>query len=117
MLELHIHADKSGDPLEDGTWPIAGLEIIGETPEYHNFADTVVAKGIDGGYLRFEDMTLRSSEGYDRNPVLSGSAIVLDTVDGEVHYEVLESPGKYADESEPSGIRVTHEYRTRLQEG
>lgn len=131
MLELHKIADKSGDQppthpetilLEDGSevphpqagqitepWPLSHVELVGEAPADHNFADTFIARAMGDGYLEFTDMAVVQSDGYGRNPVLTGSEIVLHVADGDLRYRVLEPPGKY-------GERVSNEYRCELVE-
>ncbi len=118
MLELRKRADKSGPApdLEAGeSWPLARVELVGEAPAQHNFADSFVARAIADGYLEFENARVATPEGYARNPVLTGDAIVLHLSTGDLRYEVLEHPGRYVDPDEPSGYRVTHEYRCRLE--
>lgn len=114
MLELRIRADKSGKQDGDGRWPIAGVELVNDAPKEHNFADSFVSRALADGYLEFEDQETSNSDGYDRNPVISGSHIVLKLVSGDLRYKVLEAPGRYSDEDEESGYRVSHEYRARL---
>lgn len=137
MLELRVRADKSGDPLrteyrnaknqtvlnpppgsdlrEVPIWPTDGVEIKGEAPEYHNFADALVSRGITEGWLEIDGLALHSTEGYERNPVVTGDAIVLKTPSGDVRYRINEAPGKYDDDNEPSGKRVSNEYACRLE--
>lgn len=108
MLELRIRADKTGDPPEDGgRWPLSHVEIVGDAPLLHNFADSFVGKAMADGYLEFEGMAAAVTEGYSRNPVITGDVIVLRLATGDLRYEVIEHPGRYGDE-------VHHEYRCRL---
>ena len=118
MLELRKRADKTGpEPPAGEPWPLAGVELVGEAPKSHNFADTFVARAMQDGYLEFEEMSIAATEGYGRNPVVTGTAIVLHLAGGDLIYEVGEHPGRYDDAGEPSGKRVTHEYRCKLRKG
>ena len=120
MLQLRIRADKTGEQPESGRWPVDRVELAAEAPKDHNFADTFVARALADGYLEFENPRAVTSpvpegvEPYDRDPVITGDAIILRLHGGDLHYRVLEPPGKYADEAEPSGWRVSHEYQCRL---
>ena len=123
MLELRKRADRAGEPDEHGTWPLEAVELVGDAPRDHNFSDAFVARALADGYLELAEPRASSSklppdvETYSRDPVISGKEIVLHLADGDLRYKVLEHPGKYADENEPSGFRVTHEYRCRLVKG
>lgn len=148
MLQLRKLADRSGpEPArnkatgvdDDGNpilenprlahgallepWPLAGVELIGDPPTEHNFADTYVARALSDGYLTIENARPHASpvppgvQPYDRDPVLTGDEIVIKLVDGDLRYRILECPGKYPDESEFSGWRVSHEYRCKLAKG
>lgn len=99
------------------SWPLAGVVLVGPAPTEHNFSDAFVARAMEDGYLELEGMRLAWTEGYERNPVLTGDAIVLHLQGGDLRYEVLEHPGRYDDAAEPSGKRVSHEYRCRLAQG
>jgi hypothetical protein len=124
MLELRKVADKPADaPLLDldengvpkkGPWPLKHVELVGEAPANHNFADSFVAKALQDGYLSFEGMTLTQSEGYERNPVVTGKEIVLKLKGATLRYKIIEPPGRY---EEDDGPRVSHEYRCRLIRG
>lgn len=117
MLQLRIRADKTGD---GPPWPLASVELVGDAPRDHNFADSFVTKGLAGQYLSFTNPRPVASvlpadvSPYERDPVITGDEIVLHLASGELRYKVLEHPGKHADESEHSGWRVSHEYRCRL---
>jgi hypothetical protein len=120
MLELRKRADKTGDAPGPRGWPITHVELVGDAPKEHNFADKFVSKALADGYLEFTNPRARASavdngvDPYDRDPVITGDQIVLHLADGDLVYDVLEAPGKYRDEGEPSGWRVSHEYRCRL---
>lgn len=105
-------------PLREvDVWPLSHVEVIGDPPEEHNFADGFVARGMVEGWVRLDNMRLGPTEGYERGPVLTGDAVVIDTADGPLTYEIVEHPGRYPDKSEDSGFRVTHEYKCRLAGG
>lgn len=117
--EINALAEQVGveaPPVREvSVWPLAGVELVGEAPQDHGFADTFVARALTEGYASFEDMTLHTTEGYERNPVVTGSTFVLDLTTGPLRYTVVEAPGKYADEDEPSGFRISNEYRCQLE--
>lgn len=129
-LGLRKLADKSGKPPKDGKpWPLAGTVLLTDPPKRHSFSADFVAResSPDGGaWLEVEGMRLIMQSGYDRNPVVAGDAIVLHVLEGRadakkkggkltVRYKIVEPPGRYADASEPSGFRVSHEYRVELE--
>lgn len=118
MLELRKRADKTGKEPPDGeAWPLKHVELVGKAPTRHNFADTFVARALEDGYLSFKNARATSTTGYDRDPVVTGDEIVLSLKGNKLRYKVLEHPGRYSDNDEPSGFRVTHEYRCRLVKG
>lgn len=100
-------------------WPLAGVELQGEAPRDHSFADTFVARASSDGYLSFEGMRMASTEvdgvAYDRDPVVTGDAIVLDLTTGPLRYRVLEHPGRY--KRADGRVEVVHEYRCVLEPG
>lgn len=120
MLKLRKRADKTGGEesrAADGSWPLAGVELVDDAPADHAFADTFVARAIRDGYLTFDEQTVATTDvdgvPYDRDPVVTGSTIVLHLTTGELRYRVLEHPGRYRD---PDGsVRVSHEYRCKLE--
>lgn len=127
-----IGVDDEGNPilenpqLEHGayleSWPFAGVELLAPAPAEHNFADKTVARAMGDGYLTIKKPRPHSSpvppgvQPYERDPVLTGDEIVILTSSGKLRYRILECPGKYPDESECSGWRVSHEYRCELIE-
>lgn len=123
MLELRIRADKTGEPDGGGRWPIASVALVGDAPREHNFADTFVSRALADGYLEIVNPRAVSAQvpagvqPYERDPVVTGDEIVLHLASGDLRYRVREHPGKFADEDEPSGWRVSHEYRCRLVKG
>lgn len=127
MLQLRKRADKSGDPPAEGeAWPLSHVELVGDAPREHNFADTVIGRYMADGFAEFVTPRLAATEAtgedgvtraYSRNPVLTGDEIVLHLEGGDLRYRVTEHPGRYADENEPGGVRETHEYRTTLVRG
>lgn len=120
MIEFRKRADKSGERLADGSWPLAGVELVGELDDWHGFADTFVARAHRDGWLEFENPTIASTEvggiPYDRDPVVTGDVIVLKLAGGDVRYRVLEHPGRYL-EADGKTHRVTHEYACELVKG
>lgn len=114
MLELRKRADRSGEPPAEGEpWPLASVELVGKAPAVHNFADQFVARAIGDGYLEFENAGVAMTPGYERNPVVAGSAIVLHLAAGDLIYDVLEHPGRY--ERSDGTVEVHHEYRCKLR--
>lgn len=114
MLELRKRADKSGDEPEPGTaWPLQHVEVTGDLPAKHNFADTFVARAIHEGYLSVENMRIGTTVNYDRDPVITGDAFILHLVDGDVRYRIIDHPGRYADPDGGPDI-VIHEYTCEL---
>lgn len=49
MLELRKRADKSGKQNKDGSWPLTHVELVGDAPKQHNFANTFVARATADG--------------------------------------------------------------------
>jgi len=86
------------------------LRIVGEPPKRHAFSDNFVARGLQDGTLELEDPTVQVTDGYDRNPVLTGKALVLKVKGGDVRYKIVRAPGKYED-------GVSHEYQVKLDQG
>lgn len=84
---------------EVAVWPMAGIELVGDAPELHNFSDTFVGKAVADGYLSFENMSVHATEGYERNPVVTGDAIVLQLDNVRLRYGIMQPPGKYEDET------------------
>jgi hypothetical protein len=145
MLQIIKHADTSSgrrvskivqvDELEDGSpvyekrlvnpdtpgddhepWPLDRVELVGDAPKDHNFADSFVARASQDGYLEFTKPRVVSTEvdgkAYERNPVVTGDEIVLHLASGDLRYKVVEHPGRYREDD--GTHRVTHEYVTRL---
>lgn len=117
MLELRIEADTSGGEESkdsEGRWPIAHVEVVGDPPQHHNFADSIVAKGMERGFISFEGLRVETSTGYSRNPVVTGDVLVLHTKGKKLRYEIKERPGRYDDTPEDEPPREHHEYVCRL---
>lgn len=119
MLHLVKHADRSGDQLDDGSWPLSHVELIGDPPAVWGAADTFVARAAADGYLRFENMRIGTSEAggvpYPRDPVITGDSIVLELEGGDLRYRVVEHPGRYLEAD--GSIREVHEYQCELVTG
>jgi hypothetical protein len=117
MLSLRKRADKTGEPPPDGeAWPLRHVELVGDAPKDHNFADTFVTRALTDGYLSFKNPRGVASDAggvpYSRNPVVTGDEIVLALKGGKLRYRVLEPPGRYEDKD--GTVRESHEYRCRL---
>lgn len=114
---------KLVNPATPGTdhepWPLAGVELVGDAPKQHNFADSFVARALRDGYLEFKNPRAEVTEvdgvQYSRNPVVTGDEIVLNLATGKLRYRVVEPPGRYRDKD--GSVRESHEYRCRLVKG
>jgi hypothetical protein len=102
-LRVRKLADKTGEPLPDGTWPFAGLEVE-HAPKTCRVSTTWVRKGQNEGWLEVENErpVLRPSGPADDpwrgSPHVFNhvDAVVLKTIDGDVRYRVTRQPDKYA---------------------
>lgn len=111
---------KLVNPATEGNehepWPLASVELVGDAPAKHNFADSFVARAMQDGYLELANPRAEATEvdgvSYERSPVMTGDEIVLHLANGDVRYKVLEPPGRYRDDD--GSVRVSHEYRCRL---
>lgn len=87
-------------------WPLAGVEIVDEAPRYTRVPVSWVAKGRAEGWITLEGEEVVHRPG---GPVenlwgtthtfVHADALVIHTVDGDVRYEVVHQPDKYADDS------------------
>lgn len=90
-------------------WPLAGIEIV-DGPKKDSFPTSWVALGVSEGWIKLEgEEVVHRPGGPPENPwavthtFVQADAIILDTVDGEVRYEVTGQPDKYPDEKDDSG--------------
>lgn len=121
MLHLRKRADRE-KPLKDGVYALKHVELVGDAPRLHNFADTFVQRASAEGWLEFKNPRAASTETtiegrdpetktYSRGLVMTGDEIVLKLKGRDLRYTVLEHPGRYKD---GDSDRETHEYRCRL---
>lgn len=132
-LVIRKLADRSGDCLEDGSWPLAGISIV-DPPQEVSIPQDYVMAARDQGWASVEDMNVvyRSSAPLDDPTAqaphifVHATAIVFRTVDGDVRYRVVHQPDKYASDGDDDtpvtdGIysagntRVDHFYRLELE--
>lgn len=88
-------------------WPLAGVELVGDAPADHNFADILVGRAVAEGWAEFVNPTVVTTDGYERNPVVTGDQIVLHLDTGDLTYDIVDHPGRFDGE-------VHHEYRCKL---
>lgn len=117
-LTLRKLADKSGDTLEDGSWPLVGLRIENDTlPAQTRLSTALVDAGIREGWIRVEGqrMVLRpagpandpwgpTAQGDKGHQFRHCDVIVFQTVDGDVRYRVVHQPDKYVDERDHQAV-------------
>lgn len=93
-------------------WPLSHVELVGDVPDEHGFSDTLVARGLQEGWITFRpEPTLQHTARYERGAVVTGEELVVHAKPKDVRFRVVEAPGRYPDPDEPAGYRVTHEYR------
>lgn len=132
-LEVRIRADKTGpDPEEGQSWPIAGLEIVGDPPAEFDLPANWVRRMADRGLAKLENMKVVERPSAPDPDEVDGSAavsdahllsdsaphkflhadaIVLDTTThGEVRYRVLAQPDKYVDSDDPTDPVTIDQY-------
>lgn len=126
-LVLRKRADKSGpepDLAGGESWPLAGVELVGEAPKNAQLSTGYVAQGQMEGWIELEGFRVVE----DRAGIqVHAEAIVLKLVNGTLRYRVLENPGLIADpEGHPGracqyegceGHRVEHQYTLKLAKG
>lgn len=128
-------ADLPGAP--PGTWPLAGVRVEGDVPPTCRLPASWVARGIAEGWLLGEghETVVRPSGPAnapwrpDKQPHVFHhyDTLVLKTEAGDIKYEVIHQPDKYAaegdddtpvtDEMYAAGqTRVDHFYDVRLED-
>lgn len=103
-----VNDPETGDSLtvfEEQRWPLLGIRIEGEAPERCDVSMRYVEAAESEGWMRLEGKrVVHRSGGPKKNPwrvthtFVHADAIVIDTVDGEVRYRVVENPDKWPDE-------------------
>lgn len=103
-------------------WPLAGIQIEGEIPSNPCPAMDWVARAVAEGWIELENEGVEHAPGGPENnqwavthTFVTADAITIKTVDGDVRYRVVQNPGKYDDENEPSGKRVDWSYHLELE--
>lgn len=112
-LSIRLLADKSGGDearyadlpgAPPGTWPRAGVTVVGDPPPATRVPTSWVQRGKREGWIEVENERPVHRPG---GPVgdewsithtfLHADVIVLKTVDGDLRYRVTHQPDKYAD--------------------
>lgn len=111
------------DP-EDGQlkpWPLVGIKIEGETPDYCRVPMSFVTGGMAEGWVTLENGRPKHQPGGPpddpwkiTHTFMQADYIVIKTVDGDVRFKVTSQPDKYDDERQPSGKRVDWFYDLEL---
>ncbi len=101
-------------------WPFVGIKFEGDAPELTRVPMKFIDAGKAEGWLRLEGEKVTHAPGGPpgqpwkvTHTFITGDRVVFLTVDGEVAYDITHNPGKYDDESEPSGKRVDHFFELR----
>jgi len=138
-LELEKIADKSGPPPSAGQpWPLVHVLLTTdpkELPEYWEFSDNFVDRGVDEGWIEFQGEPFAYEIHPDpthpdtrrlKGPMTRtepGDRLVLHLVrDGkpiDVTYRIKAGPVprhyRIADKNEPSGFAAPHFYAVELE--
>ena len=84
-------------------WPLLGV-MLDEKPEHCRVPTSTISRGASEGWIVLEnERIVTAAGGPPRNPhaivhtFRQCDAIVFRTVEGDVRYQVLHNPGKYAD--------------------
>lgn len=112
-----VNPHTAGDDHEP--WPLAGVQIEGDTPKLTRVPTSFVASGRAEGWIELEnDRPVHRPGGTPDDPwmkthtFIHADAVILKTVDGDVRFEVVHQPDKYDDESgeptEEAGDPTTH---------
>lgn len=104
-LQINKLADKSGNRNEDGSWPLAGVRIVGDPPIEISVPQSYVTRARAEGWMTLENEQVVYRQAAPNDDPLAASphqfmqadAIVIHTVDGDVRYRVTRQPDKYAD--------------------
>lgn len=109
-LRVRKLADRTGDQLEDGTWPFAGLQIVGDPPPLAKIPTSFVDTGTREGWLTAEGSTVVAKPGgppadpwraENIHVFRHATRLVLHTIDGDVAYLVTRQPDKYEADGTP----------------
>lgn len=118
-LVLRKHADKTGDRLDDGSWPSAGVSIVdhdraaADPPQSIILTPGKIAEGVREGWASTEGDTpvvrpagptmadWNSSHTGTPHVFIHLDRVVLHTREGDVAYKVTHQPDKYVDSDNP----------------
>ncbi len=116
------------DPAEPDVakpWPLLGVTIEGKPPKEAELPLSWVQRGVSEGWISLEGSShVHRPGGPAANPwavthtFVQADAIVLKCVEGDVRYEVLDSPDKWPAEKDGDlgfGGEVRWFYRVRLE--
>lgn len=115
-LVLRKLADKTGERLPGGAWPLAGVRLE-EAPDRTTITTQLLDQGISEGWLSVENDRVVVRPGgepgnewrTDRvHTFRHADSVTFKTVDGDVTYRVLHQPDKYADPGDDN-TKVTPE--------
>lgn len=92
---------NTGEPKP---WPFAGLQIVGDAPEYTTLSSKLVISGEVEGWIELVNPRQVHRPGGPPSEMwrvthtfTQADEIILKTVDGDVHYVVIHQPDKYDD--------------------
>lgn len=92
---------NTGEPK---SWPFAGMEIIGDPPQYTTISSKLVISGeVEGWIELINPRQVHRPGGPATEPwrvthtFTQADEVVLKTVDGDIHYVVIHQPDKYDD--------------------
>jgi hypothetical protein len=101
LMVVRKVADKTGEKLSGGSWPMAGIELV-DPPDACNVPVGWVDKAVAEGWITLEGARMVNRPGGpadDPTRVIHKfthiDALVIDTIDGEVRYRVVHQPDKY----------------------
>lgn len=106
---------------EAEAWPLAGIEFV-NLPKRCKVGTGFVDNGIAEGWIEIADEQYEYALGGPPeapNRVVhafrTGTSLTIHGVDGDAVYTILANPGKYDDDTEPSGKRVDWFYDLKLE--
>jgi len=85
-ITFHKHADRSGGPSEDGTYPLDRVTLIGKAPEQHEFSEGQVTRALSEGWASL-------NKGY----------LVFHLADGDLSYKITSGPDDPNEDGTRSG--------------
>ena len=107
-LSIRKLANKTGDRLPNGSWPLAGIKVLPETPDKFNVSTRYVDAAEAEGWMKRVNPRGVVRPAGPRQDVLSSSysgqphtfihcdEIIFKTVDGDIRFLVVHQPDKYA---------------------